>query len=101
MTNFEILKAKSIDELAEWLDENGQFDGAPWTEWFDVNYCKKCDPITCKVKSTSIGITPLFPEQEIDVSYCELEKKCKFFPDSEGIPDMKDIIKLWLKAEVN
>ena len=100
MTNYRNLKNMNIDELAKWLDEYGQFDNSPWAEWFDTIYCKKCDPITCKVKGTNIGIAPLFPEQEIDVSYCELYNKCKFFKQLDDILTNKDIIKMWLKSKV-
>ena len=90
----------NIDELAKWLDEYGQFDGSPWSEWFDANYCKKCKPIKCTIKETSIGISTIFPGREIDCSYCELEKKCKFFKQLDDIPTNKDIIKMWLKSKV-
>ena len=100
MNNFEMLTSKSIDELAEWLNENCQSDVAPWSWWFDENYCKKCEPSTCKIEATIIGLEPLYPEQKVDCAYCELENKCKFCPEATGIPDTKMIIKMWLKEEV-
>jgi hypothetical protein len=45
MTNFAKFKIMTADELADFLDEFGQFDGAPWTEWFGHNYCDKCESI--------------------------------------------------------
>lgn len=96
MTNLDLLKSKSLDELAEWLNENCQHDEAPWLEWFDKNYCKKCKPITCKIEATNIGLEPLFPEQEVDCAYCELHKNCKFFKHLDKVPDVTDIIKMWL-----
>ena len=42
MTNFAKFKIITVDELADFLDEFGQFDGSPWTEWFGRNYCDKC-----------------------------------------------------------
>lgn len=101
MTNLEYLKSLSLKEFAEWLDEHGQFDGSPWTGWFDKNYCKKCESIKCKIESTNIGITPLFPEREIDCAYCELEHKCKFFPELKEVPDDKTIIEMWLNKEAD
>lgn len=101
MTNFEKLKTMTVDELADWLNENCQHDEAPWVEWFDKNYCKKCEPITCRVEATNIGLEPLFPEQEVDCAYCELENKCRFCPEATGIPSLKTIIKMWLEGEVN
>lgn len=100
MTNIEALQAMSLEKLAEWLDEHGMFDNSPWSNWFNEKYCEKCEPITCKVTSANIGITPLFQEQEIDCSYCELESKCRFFDHLDNAPDTTDIIKMWLSDEV-
>lgn len=101
MTNFEMLTTKPIDEFADWLNENCQHDEAPWVDWFDKNYCKKCEPITCKIEATNIGLEPLFPEQEVDCAYCELENKCRFCTEAAGIPSLKTIIKMWLEGKVN
>ena len=46
-SNFERLHSMSIDELADWLDKNGQFDTAPWTDWFAKKYCDHCESIEC------------------------------------------------------
>lgn len=100
MTNFAKFKAATLDELADFLDRFGQFDGSPWMDWFNETYCKKCDSIKCKIESTNIGITPLYPDREIDCAYCELEKKCKFFEDLEEVPNIKTIIKMWLESPV-
>ena len=100
MTNLECLRNLPIDELAEWLDEHGQFDNSPWANWFNENYCEKCESITCKVEAANVGLTPLYPEQEEDFAYCELHKNCKFFKHLETVPDVTDIIKMWLESEV-
>jgi len=102
MTNFEKFKSMSIDELADWLDKYGQFDGSPWMEWFNDNYCKKCESIKCKFSEADekLGFTPLFPGKEIDCAYCELEKHCKFFTELMEVPDNKSIIEMWLNQEV-
>lgn len=91
MNNFEYLKLLTVDEIADWLDKYGQFDGAPWSDWFDSTYCKKCEPITCSITE--------FSERKILCNYCELEDKCKFFPDYEHAPGLKEILKLWLLTE--
>ena len=90
MTVFDGMKSKNIDEFAEWLDKYGQFDGSSWMEWFDSNYCSKCEPIMCHYKVSEI---------EIPCSWCELNDKCKYFPDMDHSPDNKDIIKMWLESE--
>ena len=91
MNNFEYLKSLTIDELTDWLDKYGQFDGAPWSDWFDETYCRKCEPIECTV--------PEFGDRKITCSYCELEDKCKHFPEFEHAPGLKEILKLWLLKE--
>ena len=35
------IKSKSLDEFAEWIDEHGAFDGSPWINWWQENYCNK------------------------------------------------------------
>lgn len=91
MTQFEILKSMDIETLAEWLDKNGQFDGSPWTIWFDKLYCGNCESIMCHYEDNS---------REFPCSYCEIYEKCRFFPNMSKTPDNKDIIKMWLETEV-
>ena len=90
-TIFGKFKSMNIDELAEWLDEYGQFDSSPWMSWFDQKYCKNCEDIMCKYEDG---------EREFPCSYCELNGNCKFFPDLDEAPDNKRIIKMWLESEV-
>jgi hypothetical protein len=82
MTNFEKFKSMSIDELADWLDKYGQFDGSPWMEWFNDNYCKKCESIECEVDEKDA----FWPGYTMDCTYCELENKCKYFPHLNSAP---------------
>ena len=91
MTNFEKLKSMSVEELAKWLNENGQFDTAPWTLWFDQKYCKNCEDIECKSPDDS---------RKYICAYCEIYDNCRFFPDYSDVPDNLEVIKMWLKAEV-
>ena len=81
MKVFDDIKSKNIDELAEWLDKYGAFDNSPWVEYFNENYCRKCEP-------------------ESDYGYCELNGNCKFFKHMSEIPSCKDMVKLWLKSEI-
>ena len=85
MTVFESFKANNIDELAEWLDKYIVcIDEAPWTLWWDKNYCKKC---AAEVVNFD------------EYGYCELHDKCRFFQDMYDVPDNKCVIKLWLESE--
>lgn len=91
MTHFDNFKMMTIEQFAEWLDEYGQFDGAPWIKWFNEQYCDNCKPIMCQYKNS---------EWEFPCSWCELEHKCKFFPDMNDAPNNRNIIKMWLKANI-
>jgi hypothetical protein len=103
MTNFEQLQSMTVNELAIWLDERGQFDGSPWMEWFSRTYCAKCESIKCKYSETreKLGISPLFSNGEVDCAYCELNGHCTFFSQIKGIPDNKEVIKMWLNEEAD
>ncbi len=102
MTNLEKIKNMSIDELAEWLDKNGMFDNSPWMNLFNEKYCAKCESIKCKYADAEekLGITPFSYSGEIECAYCELENKCRFFPELDDVPDNKEMIKMWLEEEV-
>lgn len=101
MTNHENLLNKSTRELAEWLDSNGQFDGSPWMKWFDKNFCSKCESVKIKKENSKaiLGFELLFVG-ETTCSYCELYKKCKYFPDRCETPINIDIIEMWLKENI-
>ena len=81
-----------VNQFAEWLDKYCAFDESPWIKWFDELYCKKCESIMCHYEDN---------KNEFPCSYCELEDKCRFFPDLDGVPDNKMIIKMWLESEVD
>ena len=77
MTNFEHLKSMSIEELAEWLDEYGQFDNSPWSTWFSETYCDKCESIKCKYVDAekTLGFSPyIFGSYsgDLECAFCEL-----------------------------
>ena len=101
MTIYEQFTAMSVEELSRWLDKHGQFDGSPWMLWFEKNYCKKCESIKCSyiTAKEKLGIEPFY-ERSVECTYCELEKKCKFFPDIDDVPDNRDIIEMWLKESI-
>lgn len=105
MTNFNYIKAMSIDELTEWLDKHGQFDSSPWIEWFNQEYCQKCASIecTCADAEEKLGINPFYGDT-VECAYCELAdesgtKRCRFFTELDAVPDSAAIIKLWLSSQ--
>lgn len=87
MVVFDNLKSKNIDELAKWLDKHCYHDSAPWMIWFDKNYCKRCEGIP----------NESFPW--VEYAYCEVHKKCKFFPEMQEAPSCEQIVRLWLESE--
>lgn len=90
MTIFDKIKTMNREQIADWLDKCGAFDGSPWTEWFDKKYCKNCPSENVYVE---------YFNSYADCAWCELNYKCKFFPDMKDIPSNKDIIKMWLETE--
>ena len=92
MNKFKKIKSMSINELAEWIDKYGRFDGSPWMNWWDEHYCNKCESIMCHYPDSNLK----FP-----CAWCELhDGKCKFFPEMTEAPNNKEIIKMWLESEV-
>ena len=81
MTNIERLRAMSLDEFSLWLDENALFDNSPWMNWFDKEYCEKCEAEKVMMKNGEI----------CPCVYCEIHEHCRFFPDVP-IPVNYDII---------
>lgn len=102
MNNFNKLKAFNINQLAEWLDENGQFDTSPWLKWFAQKYCNHCESIECKYAEAKekLGIEPFFMDDTIECAYCEIYGNCRFFKEFEDVPDNREMIKMWLETEV-
>jgi len=92
MTNFEKLKNMSKEELINWLDEIGKIDDAPWVLWFTKKYCDNCEPI--------IEFVPLL-QKECECTSCEINDKCKFFPEKEKTLSSTEVIELWLNEEIN
>ncbi len=103
MTNLEHKQSMSLEDFAEWLDEHGQFDDSPWLNWFTEKYCTGCESIKCKYKDVEqlFGFDPDSGNREMECSYCEVYGKCKFFEKINDIPNNLEIIKMWLKEEVD
>ena len=101
MTLFDKFKSMTIDELAEFIDEYGMYDNTPWMNWWDKNYCDKCESIKLDYDETQkiLNIVPFFKEAKIECAYCEVYNKCRYFLDNDDVPSTKDIIKMWLEAE--
>ena len=92
MNNFKYLQTMSRQKLAEWLDENGQFDNSPWMLWFDRTYCKNCPAVICIYEDSN---------REFPAAWCEVNGgKCKFFPEMDRVPDSLETIKLWLETDI-
>lgn len=100
MKRIDYIKSRSLDDIADMIDKYGSFDGSPWMEWFDRNYCQKCEPVEVKLNEEAQREFDYITGDTVECSYCELEHKCKFFPDMKKEPSNRDIIKIWLEEEV-
>ena len=85
------IKSMDVSEFAEWLDKNCMHDNSPWIKWFDSTYCKKCEPEI---------IRDLDNGKDIKCAYCELCNRCKFFKEMNGVPEIKQMINMWLESEI-
>lgn len=97
ITRFEKIKSMDIEELSEWLDQYGQFEGSPWGTWWDKTYCDDCPSeidYICDSEGESEWLTPC------EFGWCELHGKCRYFEDLDDVPDNKKIIKMWLESEI-
>lgn len=90
MTKFEQIKPETIEEMVELLDKYGVYDNAPWTMWFDKEYCRKCEDVLCRYEDGA---------REFGCAWCELYDRCRFFPGQSSTPDNKQIIRMWLESE--
>ena len=101
MTNFDKLKSMTVEELAKFIDDNGMYDDTPWMNWWDENYCNKCESVILNLEDTKkiLELSPLFEDDETECAYCEVHHKCRYFPELEEEPSMLDIVKMWLEAE--
>ena len=89
MTNFEQFKNMNMNELARWIDENVMVECAPHNIWFDKKYCSKCDPIVIVHNDG----------YEMEYAYCEMNDKCRFFPEHNILSDTENVVKLWLEND--
>ena len=87
------IKSMNIYELSDLFSEYVDISTAPWTKWWDKNYCKKCYAEIIQNANTS---------RLMECSYCELNNKCKFFEDMDfdDVLDEKRMIRMWLNSEV-
>lgn len=98
MTVFENISSKNIDELVEWLCENGAYGNTPWDNWYDKNYCRNCGSVTTNSVTDSYGD---YWEGNHEFSWCELYGNCRYFQNLNRTPNRKQTIRLWLESEVN
>ena len=91
---FNKIKNMNLNQFTKWLINIQNYDFGPWMEWFDENYCKKCEAIKCKYPDS---------KYEFEAAYCELAdngvKRCRFFPDMNDVPNSKETCLMWLKEE--
>lgn len=103
-TNYDVFleSVKDIDSLSSLLGTLANGDVPPWTDWFDKKYCKNCPVVSCSdsVSKQILGIDSYYGGT-VECAYCELEFKCRFFPELNRTPTETDVIKLWLAEDKN
>lgn len=90
MTVFEQIKKMNLDELAVWIRDNWLHDEDLVIDWWDKNYCQKCE--LEKITFSNV-------DHEHECSYCEKYDKCRFFDEQDELPDDLQIVKLWLQSQ--
>lgn len=98
MTNYEKIKSMSEEELANFLV---RYTEAPWMDWWDKNYCSKCETVrlTQEESQKYLGIKPF--REIIEAGYCEVHDRCRYFVELDHCVTNKEIIELWLKKGYN
>lgn len=91
MTNLEFIQSLDLEKMAQWLDEYDNYEDSPWADWWNKNFCSKCPSEIGVVRDSG---------REIEICYCELHDKCRFFSD-RPTPNSKDIVSMWLEKAVN
>ena len=92
MKFYDKIRSMTIEEMAQWFEENFDCDNTPWVNAFDKKYCKNCEIVKGKCKDYYYG--------DMGFTYCELFDKCHFFENEDGCPSEELMIKLWLNGEV-
>ena len=89
----------NIDQLVDFLDTNGHHD-AVWWKWFEEKYCNQCESVivTREEYKNKFGCSGY--GNTVRCAYCEWNNGCRFFPETDDVPDSKETIKLWLESEV-
>ena len=82
----------TIEEFSEWFDEYCAHDSDPCINWWNENYCSKCEPEIGHYEDS---------DREIKFAWCELHDKCRFFSNLTEIPNTVQMTKLWLESEEN
>ena len=90
MNNYEKIRAMTIDNLAEYLNDKWLHDNDPSMEWWNDNYCSKCE---------SVSIYAEYLGRNLDFAWCELNGKCKFCSELDRLPNSKEVMKMWLESE--
>lgn len=97
MTVFEKIKSMSIDEFAEWFENNCMHDDDPAIKWWDKTYCENCNSIYTTVDYLE-SYAPYY-NKEHECAWCEVYNKCRYFEDMNKIPSSREMIKMWLESK--
>lgn len=89
MTIFEKINSMNIDEMASWLSCLSYYDDTLWLSWWEDTFCKDCYAEMVQIEEG----------KWIPCTWCELNDKCRCFPEIDDIPSDEDVIRMWLESE--
>ncbi len=91
MRLYEKLLGLSIEEFAQEIESWSDCEVEPWHDWFESEYCEHCAPVYAQ-----------YPLDHVThaCAYCELNDKCRHFPEMNHIPTGAEIVEMWLEQEV-
>lgn len=93
MNKYERLRSMTIDDMAGYLDACWSHDDDPSMEWWNKKYCNNCEPVYKYAECFN---------REVDFAWCEVNGgQCKYFPELDGLPDNRQIMKMWLESDEN
>jgi hypothetical protein len=97
MTLYEKLIGLNKEDLAKEIHEMWRENREePWTEWFCERYCTCCAPVYEKNPFTGED----YQDDAYLCSYCELNGRCRHFPELNEVPSDEKMILIWLSQQV-
>ena len=85
MRRVDKIKSLPIDKFAKYLATEWSHDNDPVIRWFDDKYCNDCESVMT---------------EDGEYAWCEVYKKCKYFPDLDKVPSYEDTFRFWWEEDI-